>query len=106
MGWHSITNGLGVPTGVIKHGLREFGSSYSISPRMSEKLKQLHLFGFNQVIINGFNQMIIKMWHSITNWLGVPTGVIKHGHWQFAFFFYLPSYLYKLKIETITPFWF
>ena len=52
MGWHSITNGLGDTRGSSNTGIHEIGSFYSISPRMSGKLKLLYLFGFNQMIIN------------------------------------------------------
>ena len=56
MGWHSITNGLGVPTGVIKRGHtrnRQF-AFFSTCPGINGKLKLLHLFGFNQMIIKMF----------------------------------------------------
>ena len=56
MGWHSITNGLGVPSGVIKHGhARNLQFAFfSISPRISGILKLLHLFGCNQIIVKIF----------------------------------------------------
>ena len=56
MGSHSITNGLGVPTGVIKHGHTRNRNLhfFSTCPRINGKLKLLHLFGFNQMIIKMF----------------------------------------------------
>ena len=57
MGWHSITNGLGVPRG--GHQTRTYAKSaicnfFSTCPRINGKLKLLHLFGFNQMIIKMF----------------------------------------------------
>ena len=42
---------------------------------------------------------------NVTNGLGVPTGVIEHGHTgNRQFLLHQPSH--EWKIETVTPFWF
>ena len=46
--------GKGYPLGSSNTDTRELDSFYSVSPRMSEKLKLLHLFGCDQMIIKIF----------------------------------------------------
>ena len=46
--------GYGYPRGSPNTDTREIAMIYSISPRMSEKLNLLHLFGFKQIMIKLF----------------------------------------------------
>ena len=57
MGWHSITNGFRGAHGghqTRTYAISAICSFFSISPRVSGKLKLLHLFGCNQMIVKMF----------------------------------------------------
>ena len=58
MGWHSITNGLGVPMGggggASNTDINRQFAFFSTCPRVNGKLKLLHLFGLNHMTIKMF----------------------------------------------------